>query len=54
VSRRQVKTVRVLLVAHGWNIDIGVELNGSDLVRPFSGARNGSGGEGSHVHAVGS
>jgi len=23
------------LVAHGWNIDIGARLNGSDLVRPL-------------------
>jgi hypothetical protein len=33
VSRRQIKAFVSCWLAHGWNIDIGVELNGSDLVR---------------------
>ena len=31
----QISGVRSLLAAHGWNIDIGARLNGSDLVRPL-------------------
>ncbi len=42
-----------LLAAHGWNIDIGARLNGSDLVRLFGGW-NGGGRPVGHVHAVGS
>ena len=31
----QISGIRPLLAAHGWNIDIGARLNGSDLVRPL-------------------
>lgn len=49
----QIRTECVLLAAHGWNIDIGARLNGSDLVRLFGGW-NGGGRPVGHVHAVGS
>jgi len=42
-----------LPAAHGWNIDIGARLYGSDLVRLFGGW-NGGGRPVGHVHAVGS
>ena len=53
VSRRQVKAGRVLLVARGWNVDMGLHVKGSKLVR-LLGAGNVSGLDGGGVHAVGS
>lgn len=35
VQACQIRGVCSLLVAHGWNIDIGARLYGSDLVRRF-------------------
>ena len=44
---------RLSRLAHGWNIDIGAEPNGSNSVHPLA-DRKGSILEALHMHAVGS
>jgi hypothetical protein len=54
-SACQIKTDCVLLVAHGWNIDIGIWFKGSGSVRCFfGGGWNDRGRRVGCVHAVGS